>query len=225
MKFLTSIQEKAILLLSKSPLKNKFYWTGGTLLAYHYLHHRKSLDLDFFSEQQFSFDEVNIFVQRLKDQIGCKQLSSEKIYDRWEFLFKNKEILRIEFVYHNGEKKTLRKRQRLLGVLIDSLADIAANKVITYLDRREPKDLFDIYYLLTRAKFTPQDLLQLVFDKFGVEISESTFWSEAFKTLVLLPDLKPFMLETKENKKDDLIAEINNYFDHKSRQFLENILR
>lgn len=56
---LTPLQKKAIDLLAKSPLREKFYWTGGTLLSYHYLGHRKSLDVDFFSDEPFGFDEIN----------------------------------------------------------------------------------------------------------------------------------------------------------------------
>lgn len=56
---LTRSQKKTVDLLAKSPLRDKFYWTGGTLLAYHYLGHRRSLDLDFFSQERFSFEEVN----------------------------------------------------------------------------------------------------------------------------------------------------------------------
>ena len=44
---LSPSQRKAIDLLAKSPLREKFYGTGGTLLSYHYLNHRKSLDIVF----------------------------------------------------------------------------------------------------------------------------------------------------------------------------------
>ena len=46
---ISSIQKKVLGLFKETPLKEKFYWTGGTLLSYLYLHHRQSNDLDFFS--------------------------------------------------------------------------------------------------------------------------------------------------------------------------------
>jgi len=55
---LTKTQEKAISHLANSPLAKKFYWTGGTLLAYHYLHRRRSLDLDFFSKEEFCLKKL-----------------------------------------------------------------------------------------------------------------------------------------------------------------------
>lgn len=225
MKFLTKAQKISLALLAASPLREKFYWTGGTLLAYHYLNHRKSLDLDFFSSKQFSFEEINHFVNKVKRKIGFKGLTYQKIYDRWEFLFKNKDFLRIEFVYYNREKKTLRTREKFLGVYIDSLEDIAANKVMAYFDRNEPKDLFDIYFLIKKAKFTPKKLLVLTRQKFGVNFDESLFWSESFKGMKLLTGVKPLMIEKSSDDKNKLLTEIEEYFKEKSRKYLQQYFK
>src|SRR3972149_9374568 len=96
---LTEEQRKTIPLLSQSPLVKKVYWPGGTLLAYHYLHHRKSLDLDFFSDQELSFEELNDFIQSLKTEVGAREVKYRKIFDRHEFLLENRSALRIEFVH------------------------------------------------------------------------------------------------------------------------------
>ena len=154
---LTKIQQETIKLLSQSELSKSFYWTGGTLLATHYLHHRLSEDLDFFSENHFSFENINPFIQELKQKIGFKQVTSTKIFDRWEFLLENPEILRLEFVHYNHEKKTLHPREKYLGVFIDSLDDAATNKTMAFIDRTEPKDVFDIYYLMTQASSSSFD--------------------------------------------------------------------
>jgi len=222
---LTKTQEKVISHLANSPLNKKFYWTGGTLLAYHYLHHRRSLDLDFFSEETFSFEEVNKLVEQIKRDLEFKKVSYQKIFDRREFIFENDEILRIEFVCYNHEKKTLKKRNKLLGVYIDSLEDIAANKTMAYFDRNEPKDLFDIYFLLHKGDFTPSQLLELVVKKFGVFFSESLFWSEAFKSLPLLRELKPLMLEKEAKEQEGLLDRIEKYFKDGSYKFLRKNVR
>lgn len=222
---LTKTQEKAILLLANSTLSKRFYWTGGTLLAYHYLHHRMSLDLDFFSEEMFSFEEVNKLVEQIKRDLEFKKVSYQKIFDRREFIFENDEILRIEFVYYNHEKKTLKKRNKLLGVYVDSLDDIAANKTMAYFDRNEPKDLFDIYFLLNKGGFTPSKLLELVYKKFGVSFSESLFWSESFKSLPLLREVKPLILEKAVEKQEELLEKIEEYFRDGSYNFLEKTVK
>lgn len=216
---LTKLQQQAIELLSRSPLKDKFYWTGGTLLAYHYFHHRKSLDLDFFSSSYFSFEEVNEFAVKLKKQAGFSKVSYQRIFDRFEFFFENQETLRIEFVLYNGEKKPLKKKNKLLGVSIDSLEDIAANKVVALFDRREPKDLFDIYFFLTRG-FSVRKLLKLAYQKFGVRFTESLFWSETFKSLPLFAKLKPLLLEDVK-KQNKLLSKITIYFKQRSSKFLQ----
>jgi hypothetical protein len=51
MKFLNPFQCDLLTAVGKSELGQQVYFTGGTLLAYHYLRHRKSLDLDFFSDE------------------------------------------------------------------------------------------------------------------------------------------------------------------------------
>jgi len=130
-----------------------------------------------------------------------------------------------EFVYYDHQKKSLGKRQQLLGVYADSLEDITANKVMSYFDRREPKDLFDLYSLLTKAGLTPTKLLELASQKFGVKFDESSFWSEAFKKLSLLTELKPLMLERNETEKNHLLKEIENYFKNESSKFLQKTLR
>lgn len=221
---LTTGQKITLDLFAKSPVSNKFYWTGGTLLAYYYFQHRKSEDLDFFSDREFSFDEVNQFIQNLKAKTGFKSVEYQKIFDRHEFLLKNKEILKVEFVYYNHHRNTLGERRKVLGVRADSLKDIAANKTLAYFDRNEPKDLFDIYFLLTKGRFTSKQLLDLVFKKFGVKLPESLFWSEAFAKIKLLFTIRPLLLEKNSRKQTQLLNTIDNYFKDKSAQFLRDTL-
>lgn len=218
---LTPAQKKAIILLSSSNLKDTFYWTGGTLLAVYYFHHRISLDLDFFSEKKFSFEDIHWFVQTLKKEADFKTVSYEKIYDRYEFFFENKESLRIEFVYYNGEKQTLKSRKKFMGIYIDSLEDIAANKTIALLDRNEAKDLFDMYFILTKGKFSARKVLNLTKKKFGISISEDMFWSKCLTTLPKIKSVKPIILEEKEN----LMKNIELFFKKNSRNFLNKMFR
>src|SRR3989338_5058397 len=120
---LTASQNAAIQWLAKSPMAKDFYWTGGTLLSYHYLHHRQSEDIDFFTEKPFTYETVNDWAQLFKKHAGFVEIKAQKEYDSWEFLFTGKEELRVEFVRYNHEKKTLHPRKKLLGVYIDSFDD------------------------------------------------------------------------------------------------------
>ena len=50
-------------------LKKTFYLTGGTALAEYYLHHRLSEDLDFFCQNQFNIDYVDLYFLLKKYQL------------------------------------------------------------------------------------------------------------------------------------------------------------
>lgn len=218
MKFLEPHQQLALKLLAESKLSEKFYWTGGTLLSYHYLQHRFSQDVDFFSQTRFSFLEINSWVQNYKGQSGFKKVSSKKIHDRWEFIFDGKVNFRLDFAYYNQEKKTLKSRKKLLGVFIDSIEDIAANKIVSLIDRQEPKDLFDLYFIIKKFSFGPDFLLTLAKKKFGVEFSESLFWSEAFKLLPLLKEIQPLMIP---EYKDNYLEKIERFVKQNSADYLK----
>ena len=82
---ISPIQKRVLDSLSKSFLKDKFYWTGGTLLSALYLHHRQSKDLDFFTDIPFSYNQIISFVRSLKKQLKLTEIEEKKVFDRWEF--------------------------------------------------------------------------------------------------------------------------------------------
>ncbi len=206
-------QQTILEILKKSDLAKKFYLTGGTLLSYHYLHHRRSFDLDFFTETPFTYEELIPLLESVKKNLGVDQLEETKTYDRWEFIVrKQNTITRFEFVYYNHDKKRLSPLVTYQGLLIDSLPDLAANKVMAYIDRNQPKDMFDVYTLLKRRKFTVKKLLLLVEKKFGAQFSELLFWSEATKGFKLFNSLKPYLIETDPDKQTAKLQEIERFF-------------
>ncbi|PIP17868.1 MAG: hypothetical protein COX43_01920, partial [Parcubacteria group bacterium CG23_combo_of_CG06-09_8_20_14_all_35_9] len=85
MREISLIQRQVLDLFKKFPLKDQFYWTGGTLLSVLYLHHRKSKDLDFFSNEPFSYNEIIGFVRFLKKKLNLAHIKEKKIFDRYEF--------------------------------------------------------------------------------------------------------------------------------------------
>lgn len=217
---LTDKQKILLETLKESNLSNKFYWTGGTLLAIYYLHHRYSYDLDLFSEQPFSYEELIPFINLVKKKLSISKIKEHKIHDRWEFIISDEEITRIEFVYYNHEKKRLRPLQNFMGISIDSLEDIAANKTMAYFDRNEPKDLFDLYFLMTKKRFSALTLLSLVKNKFGASFSEFMFWSESTKSLNLLSSLRPLIPDKDPEEQERIILSIRDFFLDKGKKYL-----
>jgi len=202
-------QKILIKLLSASLLVKKFYLSGGTALSAFYLHHRLSVDLDFFSDKPFSYEELTVFLNTVKEKFNLKDIPVVKIFDRWQFTIEAKEPVKIEFVYFNHEKKRLRPLKKYMNIFVVSLDNIAANKTLAYFDRNEPKDLFDLYYLINISGFTVPHLLQIVKDKFGIKFSEFSFWSESTKSLELLKSLNPLIID---KNSELLLKKISSFF-------------
>ncbi|MBU2634974.1 nucleotidyl transferase AbiEii/AbiGii toxin family protein [Patescibacteria group bacterium] len=220
---LTLLQKKVLDLFAKSSLKDKFYWTGGTLLSSYYLHHRRSSDLDFFTDKPFTYNQIISFIRKLKKELKLDQVEEKKIFDRQEFILHNKGKLRLEFVQYEHPKIKARKRWK--GIIVDSLDDIAANKLISFLDRNDPKDLFDLYFLLTKKKYTIKKLIKLVEKKFGVSFEQSNVLSEIHKSTKELDNLKPLILAKSQKEKNKIIKEIQEYFSDLSNQYLQQVLK
>lgn len=220
---LTHNQLVLIDILKNSPLCEKFYWTGGTLLAHCFLHHRNSIDMDFFSEEKFNYEELIPFIQKVKEKTNAQKIEEFKIYNRWEFILKNSETTRFEFVYYNHDRKRLKPLEKLYGISVDSLEDMAANKLMAFFDRNEPKDLFDIYFLL-KKKFSLKKLLSLAEEKVSVKFSEFMFWSECTKSLSSLNNLKPLLFETNPVSQKIIFQKITDYFNIEGQKYLRRHL-
>lgn len=220
---LTPTQKKVLNLFAKSPLKDRFYWTGGTLLSARYLHHRRSNDLDFFSDESFTYNQIIGFIRKLKKELKLPKVEERKIYDRQEFVLHNKGKLRLEFVQYDHPK--IRPREKWKGIMVDSLDDIAANKLMSLFDRNDPKDLFDLYFLLTDEKYTIKKLLELVEKKFGVSFEKSNALSEFHKSTKELNNLKPLILAKNQKERNKIIKQIQEYFSDLSNQYLKKVFR
>lgn len=149
-------------------LPKRFYFTGGTALSAVYLHHRESEDLDFFSESDFDNDYIIEFIERIALLINTKPRMTLKERVRiFELVDSNKNlIIKVDFGYYPHSR--LEKGKKVQGVDVDSLVDIAANKMTTILQRTDIKDFVDLYFLL--KKYTVWDLLHWSQRKFNIEI-------------------------------------------------------
>ncbi len=218
---LTKDQDIILATLARHKIAKRFYWTGGTLLAHYYFQHRKSFDLDFFTDTPFLRDELDAFLLDVTKVLGGNPLTERKIYDRWEFILPKLDVpVRFEFVHYNHEKKRLAPLIPYRGLLIDSLSDISANKTMAYLDRNQPKDALDIYWILKKRKFTVRKLLSLIAEKFNVNITEFTFWSESVKALKQFDSLKPYLLETNVEKQEEFLRKVTYFFLDHGKDFL-----
>jgi predicted nucleotidyltransferase component of viral defense system len=161
-------------------LSSLFYLSGGTALTEFYLKHRYSDDLDFFTTNEFSAIEVEKFINNLKIKLNAEFVSYKKLYDRRIFIFHFKDELDLKVEFSLYPFKQINLPQNLKGLLVDSLEDIATNKLMSIIDRNEPKDFFDLYFLL-KGKFKLILLVENVNKKFGFKIDLLTLGSELAK--------------------------------------------
>lgn len=176
-------------------IQKNFYFTGGTALAHFYLRHRVSEDLDFFSEKKFDNQPLFSLFEDLRKKYRF-QLKTEQIESVNSFYlhFPNKEKLKIDFNYYPFK----RVRESLLkeGFWIDSLFDIAINKLITIIQRTDVKDFVDFYFL--EPKFGVWDLIEGVRIKFHQKLEPYLLASDFLKVedFEFLPRMvKPLTLE------------------------------
>ena len=129
-------------------LADQFYLSGGTALSAFHLHHRLSEDLDLFSRRAFSHPTVVALVNATSET----EPIPHRIGHRLGFLITvHDERLKVEFVHYDFDWiETPLARYGALRV--DGVRDILANKLSAAIERKEPKDYADLYFLLRRAE-------------------------------------------------------------------------
>lgn len=180
----------------KDSLSSEFYFTGGTALSLHYLQHRLSVDLDFFSESPFDsqiiLSKVNNWAAKLNATV--EYFSIADVTHVFNLTFPNKQVVKIDFAHY--PYKRVKKSQIINGIQVDSLLDIAINKLLTVQQRTEVKDFVDLYFLL--QQFTVWDLIEGVKLKFKVKIDPFIVGSDFLKieNFDFMPEMiKPLTLD------------------------------
>ncbi|MBI2623123.1 MAG: nucleotidyl transferase AbiEii/AbiGii toxin family protein [Candidatus Liptonbacteria bacterium] len=171
-----SENQRAILSLiaGDMALAERFYLTGGTALAEYYLQHRLSEDLDFFSEEEFEPQAISAFFKKIQKKAGIQSVAYEQSFNRnLFFLDIGNDRLKTEFTYFPFER--IERGKKMGGLDIDSLRDIAVNKLFTIVQKPRSRDFIDLYCILqkeqgwnidelaakARIKFEAFDMLQL----------------------------------------------------------------
>lgn len=160
------LQDKFLDQFFTSQFEPDFYLTGGTALARFYFHHRESVDLDLFTQNQdIDFAAVNLLVEKIGLAMGFKTVKQVVVNTFLQYIFEDVsgEGLKVDVVkdipVHFGEFKQEGK------VRIDSLANIGSNKVLAIFGRTDHKDFIDLYYILHETDLTFDYLVSLAKQK------------------------------------------------------------
>ncbi len=199
--------EQTIILnqVAKDPyMRSNFYFTGGTALSYLYLQHRHSEDLDFFSENELDQSKIlSLITQWAQTHNFTFEPQMKEVVYIFLLNFKSGSTLKIDFGFYPYPRVEKGKKYKNLDV--DSLLDIAINKLVSVNQRTTAKDFVDLYFLLKH--FTLWDLMYGAEKKFRMKFepfvlgSDLILKSENLESLprmikpLTLNQLKAFLME------------------------------
>lgn len=184
---LTKEQEAFLDFISLKHLR-PFYLTGGTALGKFYLKHRFSVDLDFFSTDSFKITDVTNLIGEAKKHIRFSSFDFQQSFNRnmYQLRFPKDVFLKVEFTYFPF--MPIEKPKDYDGLLVDSLLDIAVNKVFTITQQARGRDYYDLFVIMGKTKWKLTDLLKKARIKFDWHIDYLQFGAQLLKVESFLDD-------------------------------------
>ncbi len=170
MPILSENQNKLLAVISDDALiTGAFYLSGGTALAEYYLGHRLSEDLDFFAEEEFEPQAISAFFKKIEAKMGIREVTYEQSFNRNLFFLElPNDRVKTEFTYFPFPR--IEQKKKIGKLAIDSLLDIAVNKLFTIYQKPRSRDFIDLYCILQKEKTWTIDELtkkaQIKFDTF-----------------------------------------------------------
>lgn len=162
---LTSYQVRILERFFGSGLGNQFFLTGGTALSAFYFAHRDSKDLDLFTLTPYDYESVQAVIADIARTIQATVFAKVKTDHYNELYLRSDEgwEQRIDIVadqpVHFGSLLDID------GIKVDSLENIASNKLLTIFGRLEPKDFIDFYLIMTKMKIAFDEAFRMASKK------------------------------------------------------------
>ncbi len=219
-KSLLSVNQKKFLdfFSEEKSLYSLFYLTGGTALSEFYLQHRYSEDLDFFSEKEFDIKDITTLIESKKDSFGKPRLEYTQSFNRniYQLIYPRGESLKVEFTYFPF--KRIDTTHKAKNISVDSLLDIAVNKLFTIYQNPRGRDYFDLYFIKEKRGFASiNELVRLARIKFDVAIDFLQLGTYMLKVDKFLDD--PILKITVDNQ------QIKDFFSREAKKFKKKIIK
>ncbi len=164
--------------------KNSFYLSGETGLALQ-LGHRRSFDMDFFTPEKYSPEELSQILRRYNLKVAEERRSALTLYCLLEGV-------RVSFMYYEGS--LLFPLKDFNSIWVADFRDIIAEKVRTIADRGKKKDFYDFYFGVQFLGI--EKTVELICKKFGSDIN----YLHILKGLIYFEDAErdppPILLES-----------------------------
>lgn len=165
---LTTRQEQLLELVLRQPyILDTFYLSGGTALSSWYLHHRDSEDLDFFTTHPFDYDQLIRLFKNAGNELQYRTVIFNEDYGflSCNFRYSDNTFLKLDF--NNYTRILLEKGLNWKGLEIDSLYDIAVNKLDTIFTRPRTRDYVDLYFIFQTYKVSLNQMIRDIPKKFS----------------------------------------------------------
>lgn len=150
---LTDYQIEILRIFFSSPLGQKFFLTGGTALAAFYLSHRLSKDLDLFTIEEFDPLELQKLIEQIAKETSSTFITKVKTQSYNEIYFENQKkgwLQRVDIV--KDQPVLFGERNKMGFMIVDSLENITAGKILAIFGRLESKDFLDLYFICRETK-------------------------------------------------------------------------
>lgn len=191
-------------LVQKEPqITKRFYFTGGTALSEFYLKHRLSEDIDLFTEEEeVNQTVVDAFLRKISSALKVVRIEKSQFLGLVSYLliFKNNRKLKVDFNYYPFPR--IERDKKYKNLEIDSIYDIAVNKVHTMFMRTRSRDFVDVYFIMKTGDYHLDQLIRDAKAKFDWHIDKVTLGSQFMKVKEIkdIPTmLVPFKRQDMEN--------------------------
>jgi len=218
MSILSDNQKNILLLLSKEKIiSDNFYLSGGTALAEFYLNHRLSEDLDFFSEKEFNPEAISTIFKKIQKDAKIKSVKYEQSFNRNLFFLElENDFIKTEFTYFPFPR--IEVGGNIGNLKIDSLLDIAVNKVFTIHQKPRSRDFIDLYLILKmKPEWNLNELMEKAQAKFDNYLDPLQL-SAQFVKVDILKDYPKMITQISTKKWQE-------FFMHEARKLSANKLQ
>lgn len=201
-------QKEFLDLILKEPyLLKHYYWTGGTVLSEFYLKHRESYDIDLFSEKEVHLPSIQKFVGIAGRKLKAVQITHRRYLGLHTFIFRfpNGEELKVDFNYYPFPR--INKSGKWKGLAIDSLEDIAVNKIHTLSVKPRGRDFVDIFFIFKKEEFSLKRLISLAKAKFDWHIDPIQL-GETFVEVVAYQDLPKMLAPFNQKEMEEFFLKL-----------------
>jgi len=171
---LTPKQSQFLELVQKEQgITKRFYFTGGTALSEFYLKHRISHDIDLFTDkEEVNQQAVEAFLKKISPKLSIAHIKRSQFLGLFSYTlsFDDKQELKVDFNYYPFPR--IQKGAKYKNLEVDSVYDIAVNKIHTLFVKPRSRDYLDIYFIMKKYAYSLDRLILDAKAKFAGILTE-----------------------------------------------------